>query len=352
VDRRQRQQVRRPGEIVLGPNPLAVVQGNWSAANPANTVSANSVDPNLKNDTTDEVIVGFDREIGAGFAVGANYIWRRYGNFQWEDKNGITTDNWVPVSFTPAASSCPGADNRTAAARCPTVTYYQPAFQQPTVFTYTNGAGYNRTYNGFELNGRKRMSNHWLMNTSFSYNTVVYNYNDFPGSNNMSSATAATNPLTEDPTNRTQRNGQQYDFLTSGSGIGNVYVNAKWLFKLSGLYNLPWDVNVSAFYNARQGYPFEQGILSPSRANGGNTVFVLLDPVGDNRLPNYQNLDFHVDKRFRFGQASILPSLDVFNVANSNTIQAIRGSQNASNANQIQAILAPRVVRVGVRLAW
>jgi hypothetical protein len=168
----------------------------------------------------------------------------------------------------------------------------------------------------------------------------------------MTSYTAATNPLTEDPTNRAARNDQQYDFLTSGSGIGNVYVNAKWLFKLSGLYNLPGDVSLSAFYNARQGYPLERGILSPSRANGGNTVFVLLDPVGDSRLPNYQNLDLHVDKRFRLGQASLLPSLDVFNVMNSNTIQAIRGTQNAANANQIQAILAPRVVRVGVRLAW
>src|SRR2546430_10465720 len=37
------------------------------------------------------------------------------------------------------------------------------------------------------------------------------------------------------------------------------------------LYELPFHLNVSAFYNARQGYPFERGILSPSRANGGNT---------------------------------------------------------------------------------
>jgi hypothetical protein len=340
------------GEIVLGPNPLAVTLGNWSAANPAQTTSANSVDPNLKNDTTDEIIVGVDREIGLGFAVGANYVWRRYGNFQWEDKNGITSADWVPVSFTPNASACPGADNRTAAADCPTVTYYQPAFQQPTVFTYANAGGYNRTYNGFEITGRKRMSNHWLMNTSFAFNSVTYNYNDFPGSNNMSSATATTNLPTEDPTNRAVRNGFQYDYLTSGSGIGSVFVNAKWLFKLSGLYNLPADINVSAFYNARQGYPFEQGILSPSRANGGNTVFIVLDPIGDNRLPNYQNLDLHVDKRFRFGQASLLPSLDVFNVMNFNTIQAIRGTQNAANANQIQAILAPRVVRIGARLTW
>ena len=55
-----------------------------------------------------------------------------------------------------------------------------------------------------------------------------------------------------------------------------------------------------------------------------------------------------------------IPSLDVFNVSNSNTIQAIRGTQNtgnaagttAGNANQIQAIVAPRVVRFGVRVSW
>src|SRR5205814_2591134 len=98
-------------EITLSPSPLAVVQGNWSKDNPANTVSANSVDPNLKNDTTDEVIVGFDREIGAGFAVGANYVWRRYGNFQWEDRQGLETADYAAVNFTPAASACPAAQS-------------------------------------------------------------------------------------------------------------------------------------------------------------------------------------------------------------------------------------------------
>jgi hypothetical protein len=33
-------------------------------------------------------------------------------------------------------------------------------------------------------------------------------------------------------------------------------------------------------------------------------------------------------------------------------VQAIRGTQNASNANQIQAIVAPRVVRFGLRVNW
>ena len=39
-----------------------------------------------------------------------------------------------------------------------------------------------------------------------------------------------------------------------------------------------------------------------------------------------------------------VPSLDMFNVFNDNTVQAMRSTQNATNANQIQAILAPRVL--------
>src|SRR5262249_20966822 len=129
----------------------------------------------------------------------------------------------------------------------------------------------------------------------------------------------------------------------------------KWLFKVSGMYEAPAGINVSAFYNARQGYLFEQGVLVNSAARsalGAPTVFVVLDPVGDNRLPTCQNLDFHVERPIRLNTLRFVPSLDVFNVMNSNTIQAIRGTQNATNANQIQAILAPRVVRFGVRFNW
>ena len=114
----------------------------------------------------------------------------------------------------------------------------------------------------------------------------------------------------------------------------------------------PWGINLSAFYNARQGYPFEQGILVPSRQNGAGTVFAVLDRVGDKRLPNFQNVDFHIERPVSFRTLRLVPSMDVFNVANANTMQAIRGTQNAGNANQIQAIVAPRVIRFGIRVNW
>jgi hypothetical protein len=336
------------GEITLSDKPISA-STNWSAANPANTVSANSVDPNLKNDTTDEFIVGVDHQVATGFAVGANYVWRRYGNFSWNDRQGITTADWTATTFTPAASACPGDDGlRISAATCPAITYYVPNFQQPTVVMLTNIPDYHRTFNGLELTARKRMSNHWMANGSFAYNDTKVHYGSFPGS--QPSITSAA--ISEDPTNRDNRDGYQYDYLTSGSGIGNVYVNAKWLVKASGMYQAPAGVNLSAFYNARQGYPQEISVQTPSRPNGAGQVDVLLNPIGETRLPTYQNLDFHVERPVKAHTVTLVPSLDVFNVSNSNTIQAIRSRQNASNANQIQAIVAPRVIRFGVRVSW
>jgi hypothetical protein len=330
--------VIQPNEVLTGSSNVLSSGGNYDPNNPTFVGTANTIDKSLKNDTTDEFIVGVDHEIGRGFAVGANYIWRRYFNFQFADTLGLATSDYSPVAFTP---TCPGTNSP----RCESVTYYVPNFQLPTVTNLTNfsSGDYNRTFNGVELTGRRRMSNHWMMNTSFSYNSTIVN-NGFAGT--------FANGVPEDPTNRDKRDGFQYDYLTAGSGLGNVYVNTKWLFKLSGMYQAPYAINVSAFFNARQGYPFEATIQTPSRPRGAGTAQVLLDPVGENRLPNFQNLDFHVERPISFGTSHIVPSLDVFNVFNNNTVQAIRGIQTAANANNIQAIVAPRVLRFGVRFNW
>jgi hypothetical protein len=323
-----------------GRNPLAVT-GNWDPNNPTAVTTANTVDPNFKNDRTDEFIVGVDREIGAGFAAGVNYIWRRYSNFTFFDVLGLQPSDYAAVSFTPPSSACPAAQS----ARCPTVTYYQPLFQLPTITNETNFTTdqFNRAYNGVELTVRRRMAHHWLMNSSFAYNSTVV-HNGYAG--------AAANTVSEDPTNLAARHGFQYDPLTGGSGLGNVYINAKWLFKVSGVYEAPYRVNVSAFYNARQGYLFEASVQSPSRLNGAGIATILLDGVGENRLPDFQNVDLHVDRAVRVGTLRFVPGLDVFNVFNSNTVQALQRTQNASTANNISAVVAPRVIRVGVKLTW
>ena len=327
--------------ITNGGRNFLALTGNWDPANPSSPTTPNSVSPDYKNDRTDEFILGFDREIGAGFAAGVNYVWRRYTNFTFDDTLGLSPSDYVAINFTPTTASCPAAQN----ARCPQVTYYQPAFQLPVAQVRSNFTTdqYNRTFNGLEVTTRKRMANHWLMNASFSYNSTIVN-NGYAG--------AFANTIGEDPTNLTARNGFQYDYASAGSGLGNIYVNSKYLFKISGLYQLPFAVNVSAFYNARQGYPFEASVQSPSRANGAGIATVLLDPVGENRLPTFQNLDFHVERPIKVNNMRFTPSLDVFNIGNGNTILALQRTQNSAIANNISQIVAPRVARLGVRVSW
>jgi hypothetical protein len=333
------------GDEVVGPitNILVTPTGNWNPNNPTAVATANVVDPNLKNDRVNEAIVGFEHQIGSRFAVGINYIYRKYENFiSWD--NGLSSgttpllgvatngSDYSPVSYTPDPATCPSAQ----AARCPTVTYYVPNFTLPTAKQLINWP-FSRTFNGLEITATKRMSNRWLLDSSFSYNSAIQHY-DGSGF--------------QDPTSITQRDGNQYDYLTGGSGLGNVYVNAKWMFKVSGIYQAPLGVNVSAFYNTRQGYIFEPFVQGPSRPNGAGIPSILLDPVGDNRLPTYQNLDFHVERPIKIGSARLVPAMDVFNVFNANIIQALQRQQNAATANNISATVAPRVVRFGIRMNW
>jgi hypothetical protein len=331
----------QPNEINTSAAPLT-----WSAAynpaNPGNFATSGRVDPDVKNDRTREFIVGFDRQLSNVIAVGGSYIYRKYDRFAWNDRyvsdaagNFIrdwTSADYVAVTTTP--TGCP------AGARCETYTYYQPASPLPARFTYTNVPDRWRTFNGLELTFQKRMADRWSMNASYAYNDAVDTW-DSPASYEDPTCVIASCP-----------GSQIYAPEAGGSGIDNVFINAKWLVKMSGTYMLPADINIAMSYSARQGYPFPQAIRTPSRANSGGIADVHLDVLGDSRQPNYQQFDFRVDRRFQLGRVTLRPSLDLFNAPNFSTILARRRLQSASNANEISGIVAPRVARFGVSVQW
>jgi hypothetical protein len=237
------------------------------------------------------------------------------------------------MTFTPTAASCPQPN-----ARCQAVTYYEPTITIPSPYVYTNRPGYFRDFNGVELTLRKRYANRWMASFSYAYNDAVDHYDSKDGY--------------EDPTQIPAFNNAQYSLEAGGSGIDNVFINSKWVVKAAGMYTLPWDINLGASYNGRQGYLMPQFLLSPSRPNRGGTVRIYLDPWGDVRLPTFQTLDVKVDKTFNIGKLRVIPSMDVFNLTNSNVVMARRIQQNSPTANNISGIVAPRVIRFGVRATW
>ena len=305
--------------------------GTFDPTNPANFNSPNTIDPDVKNDRTREFIVGFDHELMPGVGVGASYIWRKYDQFAWNDNPRIDSSDYTAVTFTPSCD----ADG----ARCESVTYYQPNFVPPTGTIYTNQPDRYRNFNGIELTLDKRYSNRWMANASFAYNDAK-DYWDSPAAY-------------QDPTNIEQLHGAEFAPESGGSGIDNVFTNAKWLVKASGMYTLPWaGINIAANTQYRQGYPFPQAIRTPARRNQAGRVNVLLDPMGDVRLENVFTLDLRIDKAFQIGKLRLVPQVDMFNATNTNAILARRRLQTDDDANNISGIVAPRVIRFGVRASW
>ena len=311
---------------------ILAASSTYNAANPGNFRSPGSVDPNVKNDRTQEAIVGFDHELFQGVGISASYIWRKYDQFAWQDRIGLTSANYSPVSFTP--TNCP------ASARCQAVTYYQPNIQLAGLpFVYTNVPDRYRDYNGVELVISRRMANRWSANASYAYNNAVDRWD---------SANAY-----EDPTNIDKLNGAQFAPEQTGSGISGIFTNAKWLVKASGVYQIPFiEANLSAFFNARQGFPFPQGILTPNRINGAGQATVLLDPLGDVRNERLQTIDLRLDRPVTLGRVRLIPSLEAFNLTNVNTVLSRQRNQAAANANRISGIVAPRVLRFGLRMTF
>ena len=171
------------------------------------------------------------------------------------------------------------------------MTYFEPTFPIPSPYVFTNIPDRWRDYNGFEVQLQKRYSNRWRADISYAYNSA-FDVFDSPASY-------------EDPTCRSALcpGEQAYAPESAGSGLDNVFNNAKWLVKTTGQWTTPlWDIDIAGFYNIRQGYPFPQGILTPNRANQGGQTTVLLERMGEVRLDKFQNADLRIGRNFTMGR--------------------------------------------------
>ncbi|MBE3131919.1 MAG: hypothetical protein IMZ55_00455 [Acidobacteria bacterium] len=318
-------------EVVLTAVPLSWTSG-YDYNNPSKMTTSGTVDPKLSADHATEIIVGVEKLLMPEFSVSASYIWRRYDNARWNDWTDWTSADYLAVAYQP--TGCPSG------ARCDAVTYYNPARPVPVAYVLTNQPDFWRGYQGFELAARKRLSSGWMLNASFSYNDARVHYD--------------SERAYEDPTNIENLNNAQYapSYPTS-TGLPDVYVNARWIFRVSGSYRTPfWGINLAGFFDSRSGYPFIANIQTPSRPNGGGISYVYLDKLGDNRLAALRTLDFRIDRSFTFGRLKLVPAMDVFNLLNANTPLSVRPVQNAPNANLVRSILPPRVIRFGLRAEW
>jgi hypothetical protein len=221
----------------------------------------------------------------------------------------------------------------------------------PAALLAANRPDYYRSYHGLELTARRRLRDGWMLDGSVA---VHRTREHFP------SAASYT-----DPTNLDMVNGAVTAMEPGFGAVLNVgllsnpplppptALNATWVAKLSGMYRLPWRaMSLAGSYRARQGDPYLPSVQIASRANSAGTVLVLLDRVGSVRLPDQHMLDLGIALPFRVGPVTLTAHADVFNVLNANTVLARQRVQNSATANQVTTMVAPRVIRLGLRAGW
>jgi hypothetical protein len=222
-----------------------------------------------------------------------------------------------------------------------------------------NVRDYTQSYNGLDINVRKRMSNNFMVSGSavLQKQKATYDGGDSAlyvlGDGGITPGT----PFPGNPTNVQFADGEAYAFAPGGSGKSGVYPYSEWQFKVSGVYQFPYDISVGAFARYQQGYPYvlwgrinDPGLFG---ALGTGVSRFLVEPFGSRRFDNIFTMDLQVEKALDFGQYGRLNlSANFFNVTNSNTVIRRQRDVSATSLNAISELISPMAVRLGVRYSF
>ena len=339
-----------PDEVLTGQ--LITAGNGFNPANPTSVASANQLDPNLKAPITQSVVIGADRELAPNLVLQVNYSYSRTSRL-FGNGPGLIQPR-VGVKPGPNGDYLPGAGfSGTLPNGQP---YNVPTFIPDPAkvaaggngFRTQNIPGYSTDYQGLELGLIKRLSNKFMTHIGFGWNNSQEHFSSKDG---MYDANGNPTPTDQEPL----KNSGQFVRRSSGSGAGAIYVNGKWQFNASGLYQAPYGIELSANVFGRQGYPFplyRQG--TTATLNADTSLRVLVAPAMDYlRYPSLWNTDFRASRQFKIAETvTIRGIIDVFNIFNGNTALVRVSNIGATNFNALAQNLSPRIARVGVVIGF
>lgn len=337
--------VADPGEL----NDLLVNIG-VDPASPAAGVNFNRVDPDFKAPKTHEIVVGLDREIMPQFAIGGAFTWRRFTNVIWSGVDlvaqanvyplvGVTRDDYAVEGVVQGSAPGLGSYSRE---------YFAPidsSLPAGNGVEFRNRPDYHQTYLGFELQATKRLSNRWMGRVAFSTNRHTEHF-DGPGAIQDPGASTTWPNI----------DGGAYMTATTGSGKSEIYlILPRYQFSASGMYQLPYGINLAANLVAREGYgkPYFETVGSADPTLPEKRV-LLVNPR-DERLDGVTTLDLRLEKTFNVRAGSLTFTGDLFNLFNSSTVLGRQYDVTATGVTGFDRpleIMNPRLLRLGLRWAF
>ncbi len=174
------------------------------------------------------------------------------------------------------------------------------------------------------------------------------------------------------PTNLWAYDGDYFtNSMGGGSGKLSVPMFTRWMFKLQGMYSLPFGIDVSFSLSGREGMIIDQYLqmvdynLPNSRSQSQDVQFQT--NTDQARLGNVWVMNAKVQKRLMVGDlGSVWISCDIFNTLNNQTMNRQReldmGSYRVSytparyypysRSGEPNEIINPLVLRFGVRFQF
>ena len=321
-------------------------------------------DPDFHSPKSLEVIAGVQHELMPDFALGGNFIYRKNWDLLWDlednDRGGGAPQH---IRGGEASGNNPGAILRPEDFQPVTedgITWFElkPGIERGAGVHVENRPDFSNRYFGVEVTARKRMSNNWMLDSSFTYRDWTTDYECLDAGN----PTAAGATCYQDPTNPLMLDDQWFFQDLRGSGKSRVFLGSKWQFKLGGMYQFPYGINVGAFLQAQQGNALPKRVrVSSARRSGLGNYDALQEPFGDVRLANVSILDLRIEKSTDMGFGTLSLYGDLFNALNSNTIIGQDPRVGAIGAGGLALnsffdtpleIFNPRLFRVGLKIRF
>jgi hypothetical protein len=284
---------------------IGPVLSNWRFLSQDPNTGLNNVewDPDYNTPLLDELVLKFEKAVTDDLAFAISGFYKKRHNLSVDytsrgrfadvtkrilsDGSIETKNNWTMIGTTTVAGT-----------------------EVPTWEQLDNGIGdyyYNLdkaydTYLGLQFMMTKKLSNKWMANFSFTWQdwkrhrfaeeTLDMNNFDFYNEGEMAESTA-------------------------GSGLSDIFVGSKWMVKLTGMYQLPWDINFTTFFQAREGNP--QPLRTTANLSQG-TVYLYEGSgakLGDRRLPTFWMLNLGLEKTFKVADTvTATLAVDWYNATN------------------------------------
>jgi hypothetical protein len=296
------------------------------------------INPNLKDTRTDELTIGIERELLKDFSLGATFVMRtdRYQIDDIDRSTNFLTDWTKRTFFDNGPDGIPGtSDDGTFSA-------YEPINEPLYLFYVTNPESdpiYTwpvkpNKYRGVIISAEKRFSNNWQLLASFTSSSSKGNIDNW-----LQSEASFDDP--------------NQDLFAFGKNFWDRPV----ILKISGSYQFPLGINMGVSLRHMSGIPYTRFAETPVELNYVGYVDVRVEPRGSERTPSTTLVDARVEKFFTFPRSGFFPGgrlgiiLDLFNILNANTTTQV-GDLTSDNYGIIQSILAPRILRLGVKYSF